>query len=160
IAIDQFAADAAIRRHQEQWFAPGGCGAPPSPLRAPHRLDVAYARLQDTDVAAAMAEWWLERLARLVKAGVSGVRCVAADHAPTSLWRRIIGSLNECSFLAWTPGLDRAALPRLEGTGFTHVCSSLAWWDGRADWFVDEVELLRRIAPVIASPEPSFFDRR
>ncbi len=63
-------------------------------------------------------------------------------------------------FLAWTPGVERAALPRLEGIGFDHVCSSLAWWDGRANWLVEEIEVLRRIAPVIASPEPSFFERR
>ena len=55
--------------------------------------------------------------------------------------------------------MDQAALPRLEGIGFDHVCSSLAWWDGRANWLVDEFALLRRIAPVIAAPEPSLFDR-
>ncbi|HET7882083.1 MAG TPA: alpha-1,4-glucan--maltose-1-phosphate maltosyltransferase [Acetobacteraceae bacterium] len=160
LAIDQVAIDATVRRHEERWFAPGGCSAPPSPLRAPYRLDIAYAQLHDTEVAAAVAAWWLERLTRLVNAGISGFRCLDPDHAPASLWRQIIGSLNDCSFLAWTPGLNRAALPRLEGVGFSHVCSSLAWWDARADWFIEEMELLRRIAPAVASPEPSFFDRR
>ena len=160
VAIDQVAIDATIRRREERWFAPGGCGAPPSPLRAPYRLDVAYGRLHDAEVAAAMTEWWLDRLTRLVQAGISGFRCLDPDHAPASLWRRITGELDECSFLAWTPGLDRAALPRLAGVGFDHTCCSLAWWDARADWLVEEIALLRRIAPVMASPEPSFFDRR
>ncbi len=162
LAIDHVAVDAAIRRREEDWFAPGGCGAPPSPLRAPYRLDVAYARLDRTEIAEAMAAWWLDRLARLVRAGIAGFRCLDPDRAPASFWRRIIGGLQpqHCRFLAWTPGLERSALPRLEGIGFDHVCSSLAWWDGRARWFVEEVNQLRHIAPVIASPEPSFFDRR
>ena len=109
-----------------------------------------------------MAAWWLDRLARLVAAGIAGFRCLDPDHAPASLWRRIIGGLKpeRCRFLAWTPGVERAALPRLEGVGFDHVCSSLAWWDGRANWLVEEVEMLRRIAPVMASPEASFAERR
>jgi starch synthase (maltosyl-transferring) len=109
-----------------------------------------------------MAAWWLDRLARLVRAGIAGFRCLDPDHAPASLWRRIIAGLKpeRCRFLAWTPGVERSALPRLEGAGFDHVCSSLAWWDGRANWLVEEVRLLRRIGPVMASPEASFAERR
>ena len=164
LSIDQVAIDATIRRREHDWFAPGGCGALPTPWRAPHRLDVAYARLQQTEIAEAMAVWWLDRLTRLVRAGVTGFRCLDPDHAPASLWRRIITTLKQehedCAFLAWTPGVERSALPRLEGIGFDHVCSSLAWWDGRANWLIDEMEILRRIAPIVASPEPSFFERR
>jgi starch synthase (maltosyl-transferring) len=160
LSVDQVAADAPLRRRQESWFAAGDCGAPLSPLRGVRRLDVAYARLQQTDIAEAMAGWWADRLSRLVQAGVSGFRCLDPERVPAAFWRRIIGTLEACDFLAWTPGVDRSALPALEGLGFDHTCSSLAWWDGRASWFVDEYELLRRIAPPMASPEPSFFDRR
>ena len=162
LPIDQVAIDAPIRRREEQWFAPDDGGAPPSPWRTPRRLDVAYARLEQTEVAEAMGAWWLDRLARLARAGIAGFRCLDPDHAPASLWRRIIGGLKRerCRFLAWTPGVERSALPRLEGVGFDHVCSSLPWWDGRANWLVEEVEVLRRIAPVMASPEASFFERR
>ena len=164
LSIDQVAIDAVIRRRADDWFASGGCDAPSSPWRAPHRQDVAYARLQQTEIAEAMAAWWLDRLTRLVQAGISGFRCLDPDHAPASLWRRIIATLKQnhekCDFLAWTPGVERSMLPRLEGIGFDHVCSSLAWWDGRANWLVEEIEMLRHIAPMIASPEPSFFERR
>jgi starch synthase (maltosyl-transferring) len=160
LSIDQVAADAPIRRREEGWFAPGQCGAPLSPLQAARRLDVAYARLEQTDVAEGMADWWLDRLSRLLQAGVSGFRCLDPDRVPPAFWRRVIGALAPCEFLAWTPGLDRTALPRLEEVGFDHTCSSLAWWDGRASWFIEEYELLCLIAPPIASPEPSFFDRR
>jgi starch synthase (maltosyl-transferring) len=164
LSIDQVAIDAIVRRRADDWFAPGGCGAPPSPWQAPHRLDVAYARLQQTEIAEAMAVWWLDRLTRLLQAGIGGFRCLDPDRVPASFWRRIIGALKQnherCDFLAWTPGVERSMLPRLEGIGFDHVCSSLAWWDGRANWLVEEIEMLRHIAPMIASPEPSFFERR
>jgi starch synthase (maltosyl-transferring) len=164
LVIDRFAIDAGIRQRGEQWFATGSCGALPNPWRAPPRQDVAYARLEQTETAEGLTEWWLDRLARLVGAGVAGFRCLEPDRVPAPLWRRVIGAVRtnapDCCFLAWTPGVERAALPRLEGVGFDYVSSSLPWWDGRARWLVDEAEALRRIAPAIASPEPSFFERR
>ena len=164
LAIDRVAIDAAIRQREERWFSTGGCGALPNPRRTPYRLDVAYARLEQTEVAEAMTAWWLDRLGRLVRAGVAGFRCLEPDRVPPPVWRQIIDAIRtrapQCRFLAWTPDVERAALPRLEGIGFDNVCSSLAWWDGRASWLVDEAEALRRIAPAVAAPEPSFFDRR
>ena len=164
LAIDRVAIDAVIRQREAQWFSTGGCGALPNPRRTPYRLDVAYARLEQTEIAEAMTAWWLDRLVRLVRAGVAGFRCLEPDRVPPPLWRQIIGAIRtqapQCRFLAWTPDVERPALPRLEGVGFDYVCSSLAWWDGRGSWFVDEAEALRRIAPAIASPEPSFLDRR
>ncbi len=151
LAIDQVAVDAPIRQRKEGWFASGHCGAPLTPLQAPRQVDMAYAQLQQTDIAEAVATWWLDRLSRLRQAGVSGFRCLNPDRVPPTFWRRIIGELAPCEFLAWTPGLDRSALARMEGTGFGYTCSSLAWWDGRAPWFVEEYDLLRRIAPAIAS---------
>ncbi len=163
LAVHQVAIDAPIRHREEQWFGTGGCTAPRTPWRMPHRLDVAYARLAQTEVAEAMAEWWLERLGRLLRAGVAGFRCLEPDRPPPVFWRRIIGALKErdarCRFLAWTPGVDRGSLPHLAGVGFDRVCSSLAWWDARSTWLVEEIELLRQIAPTMASPEPSFHDR-
>ena len=164
LALDRVAIDAAVHRHKAAWFVTGGCGALPNPRRTPYRLDVAYARLDQTEVAEAMATWWLERLRRLVRAGVAGFRCLEPDRVPPALWRQMIGTIRrqapQCRFLAWTPDVERAALPRLEGVGFDNVCSSLAWWDGRAGWLLDEAESLQRIAPAVAAPEPSFFDRR
>jgi starch synthase (maltosyl-transferring) len=164
LSIDRVAADAALRRREAQWFETDGFKEPPSPWQVLHRPDVAFAKLEQTEVAEAIGAWWQERLDRLLRAGINGFRCLDPGRAPAALWRRIIGTLKyshpECEFLAWTPGLARDVLPRLAGVGFDYVCSSLGWWDGRAGWFVDEVEALRRIAPVIASPEPSFFERR
>ena len=160
LAVDRVAIDAGIRDRESQWFSVGGVSAPASPWRPPYRLDAAYARLERTEVAESFGDWWLERLRRWREAGVGGFRCLEPDRVPAGLWRRLIGAAPGCRFLAWTPGVERAALPKLEGIGFHHSCSSLAWWDGRADWLVEEMAVLRRIAPPIASPEPAFTERR
>ena len=160
LVVDRVAVDADIREHETEWFSAGGCGAPPSPWRAPYRLEVAYARLDRTEVAEPFGEWWMARLRRWREAGITGFRCLEPDRVPAALWRRLIGAERDCRFLAWTPGVNRAALPRLEGVGFDHTCSSLAWWDGRGEWLAEEIATLRRIAPPIASPEPSFTERR
>src|SRR5437763_1083643 len=105
---------------------------------------------------------WSAHFARCRAMGFDTV-CVAPPFAPGASGDIFItadAEAPETRFLAWTPGVERAALSRLEGVGFDHVCCSLAWWDGRSSWLVEEVETLRRIAPVIASPEPSFFERR
>ena len=91
---------------RSEWFAPGGCGALPSPRRAPHRLDVAYARLQQTEIAEAMAGL-VAGPART--AGAGGRRRVPL---PRSRSRAAIAagdgssrlSAQQCRFLAWTPG--------------------------------------------------------
>jgi starch synthase (maltosyl-transferring) len=162
LTIDQVAADAGIRQQQPLWFTSGDFAGPTTPWRAPQRHDVAYARLDQTDIAEAMGTWWLDRLGRLTQAGIAGFRCLAPHRTPASFWRRAIEALKqhaECRFLAWTPAIERPLLPRLAGVGFDQVCCSLGWWDGRAHWLVEEYEILRRIAPVLASPEPSFHER-
>ena len=112
LPIDQVAIDAADPPPRGAVVRPGRCGAPPSPWRAPHRLDVAYARLEQTEVAEAMAEWWLDRLARLVRAGIAGFRCLDPDHAPASLWRRIIGAFEAASDAASWRGRRASNAPR------------------------------------------------
>jgi starch synthase (maltosyl-transferring) len=162
LSIDRVASDAPLTRREAHWFAGDDHDPLPSPWQTPRHPSMAYASVNHTDVADAMARWWIERLGRLLQAGIAGFRCLEPADVPASLWRRIITPLqgNHCAFLAWTPGVPRAALPRLAGLGFDHVCSSLGWWDGRATWLAEEFALLRRIAPVAAAPEPSFYERR
>ncbi len=47
----------------------------------------------------------------------------------------------------------------LAGVGLDAVFASTAWWDGRAGWYVEEHEVLRRIAPVVAPVEAPFGNR-
>jgi starch synthase (maltosyl-transferring) len=50
---------------------------------------------------------------------------------------------------------ELAADRRTGGGGFDGVFSSAAWWD----FFVEEYEILRRVAPVLGCPEPPFARR-
>ncbi len=162
LVLDRVSVEAPVYLADPRWFATNECGTPIG-WHSPSRPDIAYARLNDDSVARQLGDWWLRLLERLVQAGVAGFRCLEPDHVPAAVWHRIIsrlrGPTEDCRFLAWTPGVAWPALEPLQGVGFDHVCSSLAWWDGRASWLVEETAALRRIAPTIASPEPSFAER-
>ncbi|HEY1933716.1 MAG TPA: maltotransferase domain-containing protein [Acetobacteraceae bacterium] len=163
VTLGHVAAGAAIRAREAHWFSTGFRGGAPDPRGTPHRPDAAYARFQDTESAEGLFAWWFDRLGRLVKAGVRGFRFLEPDRIPPAVWRRLVAALREiapdCLMLAWTPGAGRDAVARMQDVGFDRVCASVAWWDGRSPWLLEEMDLLRRVAPCVASPEPSFADR-
>ena len=163
LTLDEVAADAVIRQREPDWFGSGFCGGPPDPRRGPQRVGVSHARFSDTQTADALTRWWCDRLQRLLRAGIAGFRCLEPHRVPPAIWRRVIDAVRtarpDALLLAWTPGIDRAALGRLEGLGFDRVCASTAWWNGRDPWLVEEIEALRPVAPALAAPEGSFFDR-
>ena len=163
LVLYQVAADSTLRQRAPDWFSTGFCGGAPDPRRAPARPDAAAPRFGATDTAEGLTDWWAGRLARLTRAGVAGFRAVEPNRVPPAVWRRLIERLcpeaPETLLLAWTPGTDRGVIARLAGAGFDLVASSVAWWDGRAPWLMEEMATLRPVAPAIGSPEPSFFDR-
>jgi len=161
---DRVAIDAVIRARQPEWFEVAEAGAePPDPRHKPRSRDAAEPRYDADHPARELGAWWAERLTRLARAGVAGFRCLHPHHVPAAIWRQIIAEVGGAAagtlFIAWTPGLPRDAVARLAGLGFDFVASSLAWWDARASWLVEEAETLRQVAPSIASPEPSFVER-
>ena len=158
------AADAAIVKASPEWFHSADAAAGPIDPRSSRRLSgAAYARFDDMQVANELADWWIERLLRLTEWGVTGFRCESPQLIPPTIWRTIIAAVKQrsadCRFLAWTPGLDWSAIARLRGVGFDAAFSSVAWWDGRAGWIVDEHELLRGIGSVIGCAEAPYGPR-
>ena len=157
------AADAKIAQERPNWFhatnTAGSC-IDPRISRVPGSID---ARFDDPAMANDIADWWAERLLLLASVGVTGFRCEAPQLVPPSTWQRMIyktkQSAPKCRFLAWTPGLDWTAIIALQGLGFDGAFSSEAWWDGRANWFVREHELLRRIGCVIGCAEAPYGPR-
>ena len=162
IFVDRVAADGHLARREPQWFRAAN-------LTQPVRIDpraplfaagAVSARFDDPATAKGLADWWSDRLARLVRAGVAGFRCEKPQLVPSSVWRHIISGARRasptCHFLAWTPGMQWSQISALRGIGFDAVFSSLPWWDGRASWFIHEHELLRRLGPVLAAPEAPF----
>ncbi|MPS25650.1 alpha-1,4-glucan--maltose-1-phosphate maltosyltransferase [Pigmentiphaga sp.] len=83
----------------------------------------------------ACAPAWRER-------GVRGLLIRGLPQGDPGLLRERLAALRRCDdgldLLAWTPGLSREALRGLRGMGFSHVFSSLAWWNFRSAWFMDE----------------------
>ncbi len=164
VVLDRVAADCALREREPGWFAADGAAPdPPDPRRRPPPRDAAEARFADPAAAAALGEWWARRLVRLARVGVGGFRCLHPDRVPAEVWRLVIAAVRavapSCLFIAWTPGVGRDALAGLASAGFDRVANSLAWWDGRASWLVEEAAALAGVAPALASPEPSFAER-
>jgi starch synthase (maltosyl-transferring) len=157
IAPGQIAIDSPLRRRRPDWFALPGAGQAADPRRPPHRIDVAVPRFARTDIADAVADWWVERLTRLAHAGIAGFRCLTLDRVPVSFWRRVIAALPDTLFLAWTPGTINPG--DFAGAGFALTCASAGPWDGRASWFLDEQTALHDVAPALGCPEASFTDR-
>jgi starch synthase (maltosyl-transferring) len=123
----------------------------------------AHARLDNVESAQALIGFWRGRLQRLLDAGVVGFRFLNPQALPARHWRALLDQLRNCApcltALAWTPGLKWTEIERLSGAGFDGVFSSVTWWDYRAAWFVEEYDILRRVAPVLGCPEAPF-DRR
>ena len=163
IVLGCVAADAEIVRTAAGWFHPVEAATPIDPRSPAWRRQAANARFDEPAVAEDLAEWWIERLRRLLAVGIAGFRCQDPRCVPQNVWRHIISAIQrtfpESRFLAWTPGLDWRAIADLKHLGFTAAFSSAPWWNGRASWFIEEYELLRGLGPVIASPEAPFGPR-
>ena len=164
VVLGRIAPDARLAASAPAWFQ----ATSPTQQRVDPRgslavPDATYARFDDPAAAILLAEWWIERLCRLIGAGAGGFGCQEPHLVPAPIWRQIIsavrGSFPGCRFLAWTPGLTWKQIAELRDCGFDAAFSSIAWWDGRAPWFVEELELLRGIGSVIGSAEAPFGPR-
>ena len=132
------------------------------PRSNPPDMHGAVARFDDGSSAPRLADWWTARLSRLLASGVAGFRYLGIDRVPGASLRRMTEGLRrqaDCLALGWTPGVAWSRLPDLSQAGFDGVFASTPWWDGRASWYVEEHEALRRIAPVIGMAEAPFGPR-
>jgi starch synthase (maltosyl-transferring) len=159
IVLGRVDAGGALASSHSSLFA-----APPSRDRVVDPRSVesegARARFDSDEAAEELVTLWNQRLGRLLDAGATGFRFLEPHSVPTNRWRQLLVGMRERSsgFLAyaWTPGLSWPRIEALAGAGFDGVFSSAAWWDFRARWFVEEYEILRRVAPVLGCPEPPF----
>ena len=121
------------------------------PRQAPAPAPMAPASIAAPDDARALAAWWARRIGML---GAGGVRLLGLDRLPGWAAPPFLAELRALCpgvvLFGWTPGLAWPVLAAIEPGTLDLVAASLPWWDGRADWFWRELDLLRRIAPVIA----------
>jgi starch synthase (maltosyl-transferring) len=164
VVVDRVDRDSPLAASESGMFGVGASGSHLPDPRTPRRSTrAAHARGERPEVAEQLLALWTDRLGRLLEAGVAGFRFVEPQNLPADFWRAINQDLKRAPqdvlSLAWTPGASWAQIEALAGAGFDGVFSSLSWWDRRASWFVEECELLRRIAPIMACPEAPFGQR-
>ncbi len=86
--------------------------------------------------------------------GIAGARLLGLTRLPPGLVAPLLAGLRKAApdaiLIADTAGLDWAQIRALRGIGLDLVTCSLPWWDGRQDWFADELALLRTVAPTLA----------
>jgi starch synthase (maltosyl-transferring) len=113
------------------------------------------ALLRSCDGMEAVAAWCEARVAEALGAGLKGIRVIRPGGAGAKLWKTLIplarGQTNRALIvIADTTGVARRDLGLIAEAGFDFTLSSLPWWDGRANWLIEEHEALSRVAPVIA----------
>jgi starch synthase (maltosyl-transferring) len=165
VVLDRGHVDGAMAKTHPGMFSVAQAGGerPPDPRFVRLQPDMVYARFDEPDVAEQLVALWTDRLLRLLNAGVAGFRFHNPQTLSSRLWRTMNGELRSTLpgvlSLAWTPGLSWSQMETLAAADFGGVFSSLAWWDYRASWFVEELEILRQVAPIIACPEAPFGPR-
>jgi len=129
----------------------------PAPTRDPRRpvepADHAVAALTGADDAAAFATWAASGIAAATRAGAIGVRLTGLDDLPGTALGPVLGGIRrlcgDAVLFAWTHGLSWDALQAIQPGTVDLVASSLPFWDGESEWIWRELDLLRRIAPVV-----------
>jgi starch synthase (maltosyl-transferring) len=165
LALSRTDAGDPLLQQYPQWFDAPQRMAPglPDPRVYDPEFYCARLRWEDPATMEAALAVWSEHLEALVDLGVAGFVCRMPALTPPSVWRRLSQSLRArracCHLMAWMPGVPAERVAGLAQCGFDGVFGSGAWWDFRADWWVQELDRLRAIAPPIAFPEDPFGPR-
>ncbi len=153
IVLDRLAADGPSVHQADGLYERHDHRDTVDPRQDPTALNAATLRPGATS---RLVPWWTERLVRLARGGASGFRLIGLDLVPGEALRQIVSATRgqvTSGFWGWTPGVDWARHTGLIGAGLDGVFASTPWWDGRADWYVEEYDALRRVAPVIGLVE-------
>ncbi len=132
----------------QPWLVEGDAAL--DPRRPP--LSVRLGPVRDVDTSA-----WHRKLDAAMAAGVTGFVCRDADRLPDALWAELTAMQAGLRWVAWTPGLEPQRIAALVTNGFDTVCSSVAWWDGRSRWPIEELQRVPQ-ALTLAFPADPFVD--
>jgi starch synthase (maltosyl-transferring) len=164
LVLDRVAAEGAMARSAPHWFYRSAGPDIVDPRQAQLSPDALPARFDDPLREQELTAWWTDRIVRLADAGAVGFRLLGIADVPTPFVKALIDAVRRergsCLFTGWTPGLPWPLLPRLEQAGFDAVFASTPWWDGRASWFIEEHNALRRVAPQIIGLAEAPFEER
>jgi len=94
----------------------------------------------------------------LAERGAGGFLCHSALLLPPAFWAEVVARLRASApgllLVVDTLGSDVASVRALAGIGFDYRLSSVAWWDCRAGWFLEQEADLFGVLPAIGFPEP------
>jgi starch synthase (maltosyl-transferring) len=160
VVVDRVAVEHATNG-LSHWYRRDCSDELPDPRLPPQRPEVAMLAA-DADWAGAV-EWWARQFAGWVDAGITHFRCLRPHCVPPAFWTALIADVRrhdpQARFMASAFALQAAESEQLTECGFDLVDSSSRAWDYRTEDFVERLDRLTHIAPVIAMPEAPF-DRR
>ena len=134
--------------------------APPDPRIPPELRHAAGLRF---DANGALLEWWQQRLATWLDAGVAGFRCQDPTRAGAAVWTRLIDGVrarrNDALMVAALQDAAPDRLRQLAPCGFDLAASSSWAWDMRADWLEADTRRVAGVGRLLAMPEAPFAPR-
>ena len=164
VVLDRVAAGGHMSRSASHWFYRKAASDVVDPRQEQIGPDALLAHFEDPAREMEITAWWTDRLIRLCQAGVHGFRLLGVGDVPARFVRSVVAGVraenSACRFTAWTPGVSWQRLAELQTAGLDAVFGSTAWWDGRAGWFTEEHNTLRRVAPQIVGVAESPFEER
>lgn len=119
--------------------------------------DAAQARLAAAGgrIDPALLDDWRARIASWLGAGIVGIRLRHLAHIPaadiTSLVTQLKAAHPQAVVLGDTIGLSPDGLSAMRDAKLDGVFSSLAWWDFRSPWLVEEHARLEQVAPTVVA---------
>jgi starch synthase (maltosyl-transferring) len=164
VVLDRVAADGDMARaHPELFSPPAGGSAVLDPRASLADANGAIARFDDKEAVRILARQWSDRLVAWKRSGATGFRLLGLERAPADFVADLVATVRkqvgDCRFVGWTPAVSWDQITALGEADLDGVFASTPWWDGRASWYADEHEILRRVAPIIGPVEVPFGPR-
>jgi starch synthase (maltosyl-transferring) len=163
---DRFAADhELVELHPELFALRRGPRAEAvlDPRRPAPATGEARARLRHLALDQPVGRHIADRLHALAADGAAGFVFDGLEASAATFIHNLIAELRgrhpELTLVAATPGLPREDAAVLAGCGFDHCLSSLAWWDMKARWLVEEHRALAPLCPPLAEITPAAASR-
>ncbi len=165
LVVNHTSKDSRLVERHPNWFARNRDGS----LRSPRAIDptapegfVEWGDLAEMDFAnpsihSDVVAYFRGVAGHYAELGFAGFRCDAAYQVPSMVWEGIIGGVKrrrpDTVFAAETLGCTPDQAAEVGRAGFDYLFNSAKWWDFRSDWYFEQYDLFRGIAPSIAFPE-------